>query len=458
LWAATAALRAEAPYPYEALERTWQVVLLQQFHDILPGSAIGWVHREAVAAYAEVAAELEGLVATGLGMTSPDTGADSGGDGGDDLVLANAAPQDRAEVAVLAAGVAAPASAQPLGDGRSAVWVQVPALGVAAPGPVTAEPVRAARDGDHIVLDNGVLRVSVDAQGHLASVVDLRHGREALAPGRPGNQLQLHPDLPNQWDAWDVEAHYRRVHVDLDEAESVELVDSGPLLARVRVVRHFGASRIEQLLALAAGSSRVDVETEIDWQEDAKLLKVAFPLDVHAEQSLSEVQFGHVAGRPREHVLGGRAVRAVRAPLHGRPRAGVRPRRRQRLHLRSRRHPRSRGRPVGTTTTVRLSLLRRPRFPDADADRGTHRLRYGLVVGGTLGRRRRRGYAVNLPLRPVHAAAVAPLVAVQGEGVLVEAVKLAEDRSGDLVVRSTSRSAGGPGPWCGSTARSASRG
>ena len=297
-----------------------------------------------------------------------------------------------------------------------------------------AQPVRVSRDADRIVLDNGVLRVTVDEHGHLASVRDLRIGREALAPGQRGNLLQLHPDLPNQWDAWDVDAHYRRVHVDLDDAESVELLDEGPLLARVRVVRRFGASRVEQVLELAAGSARIDVHTEIDWQEDAKILKAAFPLDVHADQSLSEVQFGHVA-RPTHTNTSWDAARfeicahrfiAVRENGYGH---AV-------VNDSTYGHDVTRStRPTGgTTTTVRLSLLRAPRFPDADADRGLHRLRYGLVVGGELADAVAAGYAVNLPLRPV-SAEVAPLVRVDGEGVLVEAVKLAEDRSGDLVVR-----------------------
>jgi alpha-mannosidase len=422
LWWATAALRAGAEYPYDALENLWRTVLLLQFHDVLPGSSIGWVHREAAETYARMRGELEDLVSAALG-------------GGSDVVLANAAPGDRAEVAVLPPGVAAPASAQELSDGGAAVWAEVPAFGATAPASAPAQPVRAYGDGRRIVLDNGVLRVRIDEQGHLASVVDLRTGREALAPGRPGNQLQLHPDLPNQWDAWDVDAHYRRVHVDLDAAESVEIVDEGPLLARVRVVRRFGASRVGQVLGLAAGSSRLDVDTEIDWQEDAKILKAAFPLDVHAEQSLSEVQFGHVARAThtntsweaaRFEVCAHRFI-AVREAGYGHAVVND-----STYGHDVTRTTRASG---GTTTTVRLSLLRAPRFPDADADRGVHRLRYGLVVGGTLADAIAAGYAVNLPLRPTTGAGIAPLVTVDGEGVVVEAVKLAEDRSGDLVVR-----------------------
>ena len=66
LWSATAAVRGLLDYPAEELERLWRVVLLHQFHDILPGSSIAWVHREARATYAAVAADLEGLIDAAL--------------------------------------------------------------------------------------------------------------------------------------------------------------------------------------------------------------------------------------------------------------------------------------------------------------------------------------------------------------------------------------------------------
>jgi alpha-mannosidase len=92
----------------------------------------------------------------------------------------------------------------------------------------------------------------------------------------------------------------------------------------------------------------------------------------------------------------------------------------------------------GTTTTARVSLLRAPRFPDPEADQGRHRLRYGFVVGADIGDAVREGYHFNLPERTVTgsaAADVSPLVSVDVEAVVVEAVKLADDESGDVVVR-----------------------
>ncbi|WP_218190873.1 glycoside hydrolase family 38 C-terminal domain-containing protein, partial [Pseudomonas sp. SID14000] len=106
--------------------------------------------------------------------------------------------------------------------------------------------------------------------------------------------LQSHPDHPNKWDAWDIDRHYRRRHADLTTAESVGATATGPLLAVVRTVRSFGASRVRQDIRLRAGSARLDFVTEVDWHESEKVLKAAFPVDVHADRSASEIQFGHV--------------------------------------------------------------------------------------------------------------------------------------------------------------------
>ncbi|WP_438822225.1 alpha-mannosidase [Kineococcus terrestris] len=404
LWASAAAVQRGAAYPYEALERIWHVVLLQQFHDILPGSSIAWVHREAEARYAEVAAELEELIASSLRALAGD-----GGGSGESVVF-NAGPFAR--------------------DG-------VPALGAAPARP--GADARAKAEGDGFVLENDHVRVLVDGDGLLASVLDVAAGREVLAPGRRGGLLQLHRDTPTQWDAWDVDEHYRRHTTDLTAAESVELVEDSPQRVAVRVVRAFGDSRVEQTVSLAAGARSVELAFDVDWHERQKLLKLAFPLDVHADRAASEVQFGHVL-RPTHANTSWDAARfetcAHRWVHVGEAGYGVAVANDSTYGHDTGRTTRDDG---GTTTTVRLSLLRAPLFPDPDADQGEHRLRASLVVGAAIADAVREGYRLNLPLREVPgargSAPVEPLVAVEGDGVVVEAVKLAEDRGGDVVVR-----------------------
>ncbi|MFG2531041.1 alpha-mannosidase [Streptomyces sp. NPDC048516] len=441
LWAATAAVRAGDggyAYPYDALDRLWKTVLLHQFHDILPGSSIAWVHREARDTYAAVAAELTGIIETALGALGA-LGAPGVLEGEETAAAGvptvfNASPYGRDEVVALPAATEA--------GGTTEVAVHVPALGSAAvrpagPASATPPPAPVQADGDAggtVTLGNGLLRVVIDADGLLASVRDLHAGREVLAPGARGNLLQLHPDHPNKYDAWDLDRHYRNRHTDLTDAESVELTAAGPLSATVRVTRAFGASRIAQELTLRAGSRRLDIRTDIDWHESEKVLKASFPLDVHAERSTSEVQFGHVH-RPTHTNTSWDAARfeicAHRWLRVAEPGYGI-----ALLNDSTYGHDVTRTpHPEGLGTTVRLTLLRAPHSPDPGTDQGTHRFTYALLPGAGTGDAVAEGLALNLPLRTAVVPPVPPLIRVDHPALTVESVKLAEDRSGDVVVR-----------------------
>ncbi|MFB7914505.1 alpha-mannosidase [Streptomyces sp. NPDC056061] len=397
LWAATAAVRAGFAYPYEVLDRVWKTVLLHQFHDILPGSSIAWVHREAEAVYARVAEELEGVIGAAQRALA-------GAPEGDGAVVFNAAPHARA-------GVAA---------GGASLAPQPPER------PVAAEPA-----GDGFRLDNGLLRVTVDARGLVVSVVDLVAGRETVAPGCAANLLQVHPDLPNHWDAWDVDAFYRNTVTDLTGADAVR-----PHADGVEVVRSFGSSRVVQVLSLRPGARRLDIATEVDWHEREKFLKAAFPIDVRADHSTAETQFGHVR-RPTHTNTSWEAAKfeiCAHRFLHvGEPGWGAALINDSTYGHDVTRTVREDG---STTTTVRLSLLRAPRYPDPETDQGVHRLRYALLPGATVGDAVREGWQFGLPERRVPGSAeVAPLVSVDDDAVVVTAVKLADDGSGDVVVR-----------------------
>lgn len=398
LWATAATLHRGSEYPYDELERLWQIVLLQQFHDILPGSSIAWVHRDAERNYAEVAVRLEEIVKGALSSLAGHGAAP---------VAFNASPYPQAGV---------------------------PALGAGVPSNVGDATVSSVDEG--YSLENGRVRAVVDRNGLLVSLRDLVADREVLAPGSVGNLLQLHRDTPTQWDAWDIDEHYRRSVTELRDAESVDIREQGSDRVAVRVRRRFGSSTVEQVIGLPAGSSALEIETRVDWHERQHLLKLAFPLDVHADRAASEVQFGHVY-RPTHTNTSWDAARfetcAHRWVHVGEPGYGVAIANDSTYGHDIGRSSRDGG---GTTTTVRLSLLRAPLFPDPDSDQGEHVLRCSLSVGAGIGDAVREGYRVNLPVREVSGAGpVEPLLMVDHDAVVVEAVKLAEDRSGDVVVR-----------------------
>ena len=396
LWAATATVLHGADYPYDALRDAWREVLLLQFHDILPGSAIAWVHQEAEAAHRRIRTVLTGLIESALQtLAGP----------GDLPLVANARP--------LHAGIAAGAiGITPETRGRSSLTVV----------------------DDRTILDNGLVRAVIDARGLLVSLTG-QSGRDVVSTVRPVGLLQLHRDVPSQWDAWDIEQHYRDHTIDLDAVESLELQDAAPDVA-VIVTRRQGESTFTQTYRLRAGSPVLDIDVAVDWHERERMLKLALPFDIRADQATSETQFGHVHRGTHSNTSwdNARFETVAHRWVHvGEPGAGV-------AIANDATYgwdiSRSTVEQSHSSTVVRASLLRSPLFPDPQADQGEHEFRFTVRPDAGIPDAIEDGYALNLPLRALTGrATVDPLVSVHGDGVIVESVKLAHDRSGDVIVR-----------------------
>jgi len=441
LWCASAYGGGDG-YPAAELDRLWKIVLLHQFHDILPGSSIGWVHREAEVAYSQVAADLGRIVDRALDDLAPSRDA-----------LANPAPHDIDGVVLLdAPSLATDPACQTLSDGRVAAVVSIPALGLVVADPLepAVAPVEVTNEGGAVVLDNGVVRVVIDGRGLVTSLVEVAGGREVVAPGAAANLLQLHPDLPIEYDAWDIEEYYRRQVVDLVDVESIDVLDRGPLVARVAIARSFRSSTIRQVVEVRAGSARVDVVNDVDWHEHEQLLKVAVPVDVHCDEIRREIQFGHLRSPIHTNTSWDAArfeVCAHRWVDAAEPGFGVALLNdcKYGYDVTRTRHAVD-GREV-PTTTLRLTLLRGARYPDPEQDQGRHRFTYAILPhrggfdeAGVVA----EGYRLNTAVRWVPASRRAdearsvtapPVVAVSDPGVVVETVKAADDGSGDLIVR-----------------------
>ncbi len=389
LWAATAAILRGTPYPAAELQDAWRTVLLLQFHDILPGTSIAWVHQDAEASYARVAAVLEGIIDSSLAALAGD---------GDTVLSANAGPYAQAGVPAMAIA---------------------PAVETAAATP--------SADGGAFVLEDPTLRVVVDGRGAFTSIRDLVHDREVLPEGMAGGVLHLLRDTPREWDAWDINEEDQRSGRELLDPVSVGI--DGDAIA----VRHeFGASAIDVRVRLVEG--RIDLSFDIDWHESQKLLKLVFPIDVRADRAASEIQFGHLhraihrntswdaarfetvahrwvqVGEPgwgvaiANDVVYGHDLRTLRAPS---------------------------GSPM---VMARLSLLRAPRYPDPEADQGSHSFTVSLRPGG-IPEAIVDGYRQSLVPRAITGSPVEALLEVSNPAIVVDAVKLAEDGSGDLVAR-----------------------
>lgn len=458
LFAAAGLEGASADEAAGKLRTAWELTLLQQFHDILPGSSIHWVNEESDAAYEEIAALAESVIAAAARSLSArrrvGTGSAHGSLGA--LLVLNATSRPRSAVAELRladAGVSSlPAGVvdgtgahlpvQPVAGGNIAFPVALPGCGwegvelsvLPAPPGALSHPAAVSTDGR--TLSNGLVSVTLDDEGLLSSLVDLERDREVIERGRAGNVFQLHEDLPDEFDAWNVDPGTFEEAIEDSPLESVEVVEEGPVRAAIRVERRLGAaSRVVQDVRVAAGSRMVEFRTEVDWQERHRMLKVAFPVTVRAPRAAYEIQFGHLERPTHANTPADAAQFEVPAQRWAdlyEPGFGV-------ALLNDCKHGYDVRRNV-----MRLSLLRAPGWPDPVVDRGRHHFSYALLPhSGPPGCEEvlDAAEALNLPPRIVPCAdpAIVSLPSggfvVRVEGAAVSAVKRADDGSGDLVVR-----------------------
>ena len=399
LWATTAAVRSGLPYPYDELDELWKTLLLHQFHDILPGSSIAWVHREAVDSYAELERSAEEIILRSLRALVGD---------GDHEIVVNGSAFERSGVCAFGASAGEAAKAD-------------------------APTVETAEDG--VVIDNGLIRVAISSRGLITSAVDAATGRDAIAPDSFAGMLQVHQDFPNNRDAWDLDLHYRHRVEDLTAVDAYE-VTSNDEGVHVATEQTYSRSTIRRVISVLPGSRVVRFVQQTDWHEHERLLKVTFPLALHARETAAETQFGYV--KRVTHTNTSWQTAQFEHSMHRyvhveEPGFGVSLVAESTYGYDVLRHSDD---ARGVTTSVRLSLLRSPRYPDPLADQGLHTHEYGLVIGSDIGEATRSAVEFTTPLRSMRGSApIAPLVRVEGDGVIVSAVKQAADRSGDLIVR-----------------------
>jgi alpha-mannosidase len=403
LWATTASVRAGAEYPHNELESAWETVLLLQFHDVLPGSSIAWVYQDAEAEYQRVESLLESIITGSLAAIVATEGAVASGQ----TLVANASPFTRRGVA-----------------GHS----------VGHPDVETGAVLHTAETSGAVTIANEFVSVRIADDGTVASIVDHASGREVVQEGARANLLQLHPDHPTQWDAWDLDEPYSRTVEDvtaLDERDLVELENGG---VRFTVRRRFGESEVLQSLTLLPNSRTIEFEVDVDWHEKERILKVAMPTTISTERWAAETQFGHLFRSTHSNTSWEAAkfeACAHRWVHVGEPDFGVAVTN-EHTYGHEVRRTGSGGR---SGTLIRLSLLRAPLYPDPAADQGRHILRYSVVVGATIGDAVEAGYAAADAERSVLGTQSSALVTSSHPAVVIDTIKLAEDRSGDVIVR-----------------------
>jgi alpha-mannosidase len=432
-------------YDSAAIWKAWRILLTNQFHDILPGSSITEVYVQAEKDYAEIQEGVLNLL--GNALLELGKGIDTSG-AGQPVVLFNTLSWVRTDVAEVAAPLPKRAfhvigpddqvvPSQKVGKDTLLILAEnVPPLGHAVyhivPGKAACESTPLLNVSDK-KMENEFLRVRLDNNGAFSSVYDKLEGREVLSRGQKGNVLQLFDDRPFDHDAWEMDHNFDEEQpVAVGKAESVEVLEDGPLRATVRFVRQTEKSVITQDVTLFAHSPRVEVQTHVDWHEKRVLMKVAFPVDVLSHRATYDIQYA-----------------TIERATHG-----------------SREHERARFEVTGhhwadlsegdygvsllndskysydvKDNVMRLSLLRAPVHPDEHADQGEHEMAYALYPHGGDWRNGtvQQGFEMNVPLVSIAMegqgeAKVDSFASVDTDHVIIDAVKKAED-SKALIIR-----------------------
>lgn len=454
--AAWAALATDYKYPHAELTRVWELLCLNQFHDILPGCSIGQVYADSARDYEiihTIGEQVRETALTALARLLPEetafvainpTSFPAGASrpeafGGRHI---GTLPEQLAEgqtLIDLASGE--PLVTQPVEDGTLVEVLHIDPYGLVAlgsedtPSPLPAGMLTAHLVNSVAVLENETLRVEFDAAGDITRLFDKTAGREVLLPGQRANVFQAFEDRPLGGDAWDIDIFYDDKQWTAEPARSLTIIEQGPLRVGLEIRRRLLNSEIMQRVYLYRGSRCLDFDTWIDWRERHVLLKVAFPVDVLSPLATYDIQWGNIQRPTHRNTSwdwarfetvahkwvdlseGNYGVSLLNDCKYGHD-----------IH----------------DNIIRLTLLRGPTYPDPNADQGEHRFTYSLLPhrgnwrAGTVP----AAYALNDPLivRRVlgeggdRRSTRLSLLAVDVPNVVIETVKQAEDGQG-LIVR-----------------------
>lgn len=447
---AMALVQTGAPYPAATLAEFWELVLINQFHDILPGTSIPEVYVDSDNEYGQIFSTLGS-------QNGPWHGAAQAfaKPGTEQLRLFNFTGQSRSGLvslgtdaalnglSLVSGGASAPVQQLTRADGSTEF--AAPVSDIAPLGWTGAQLVNGAAKASSALsvsttqLENDLLKVTFDKAGEITSILDKSRYREVLPKGEKANRLIAYEDKSMEWDAWDIDRYFEEQFWPLaDGKTSVSVVETGPHRAAIRVERSYQHSRVVQVISLASGARQIEFDTFIDWNERQTVLKAQFPFDLNTSEIRSEIQFGHVKRATHRNTSWDKA--RFEASMHrwvdiSESDFGV-------ALLNDCKYAYD-----CLEQSVRLTLVRGSTFPDPRADIGEHRLRYALMIHDGIAdlagvhraaERFNNPVAVIGSLKPA-ASAVAELGAfsfarVDAENVTLETVKKAE-KSDALVLR-----------------------
>lgn len=430
-WLSSAAYALGETYEQERLNDCWECVLLHQFHDIIPGSSIREVYEDSHVNYqaaGECADEVKERVLGTLVKEQENIFGiySSNSYGGKELV----------SVPVAAEGMFTDEKENvlPSQKEKDGYLVLVDTVPFGFQNITFHTGKQEELPESFVVSENSVetpfYSISWNQDGQLTGLYDKEAGRNVLAEGMLGNVLEIYEDKPVQYDAWDVDIFYTQKKETVKADAPAQVIEMGSLRTIVRFHYKYRHSVIIQDMILYRDLKRIDFRTQADWHEDHRLLKTAFYTDIRSTKATYDIQYGHVE-RPthwnnswdwaRFEVCGhkwadlseeGYGVSLLNDCKYG-------------YSIKD--------------NGIKLSLLKSAKYPDTEADMGSHEFTYSLyphtgavVQGGTI----EQANQLNLPAQVVKGGfeELRRIVRVSTDGVQIDAVKKAEDEE-CLIVR-----------------------
>ncbi len=295
-------------YPASELDSMWKVVLLNQFHDILPGSAIREVYEVTREEYGQLAEKLADMGERRRRAIAGE---------GDAVMIFNTTGKERDDVVSLGAfaGEALRDDAgevypvQRTENGAVAYVKNIPSKGYKSFAVLDAVPALVESDANAVPfrlinerkLETPFYTVKLDEQGMFTSVYDKENDREVIQEGHRANLFRMYEDKPIYYDNWDIDIFYTEKFWDVDQVERMEWTELGPVRAVLAITRKASNSVINQEIIFYAQSRRIDFVTHVDWKEHQTLLKVHFPVAVHTDEATFDVQFGNLTRKTHQN-------------------------------------------------------------------------------------------------------------------------------------------------------------
>jgi alpha-mannosidase len=356
-------------YPQARLDAVWKTVLINQFHDIIPGSSIWRVYRVTHEQYRDALNECDAItaeVARLLLAPNPDS-----------ITVFNSLHYSYEGAVVLPEGWGQCSVKDPDGhpvpaqneSGRIVIHVSVPPYSFAS-FTKAATTVASPPPPSGLTLENDLVRYEFSPQGTLLKCLDKETSAEIVTPDQPGNVLTMYEDRPNDWDAWDVDVFYQQTPLETAEVTAIEPLPSGGVRQGICFRFRIGQSTIEQLIFLGSSSKRLDFDTTVDWKEKHRMLRVAFPVTVRSDSASFDIQYGYLGRSTHRNT----SWEQAKFEVVGHRYADLSDHDHGVALLNDCKY----GYRV-ENGLLDLNLLRSPNYPDPDADQGEHHFTYSLL-------------------------------------------------------------------------------